>query len=287
MAIWRWFSFSRLVGYFNSLEGTWKMSLSQLSRSLLYNRAAPKSHHQKHPAMAVCHSGPKSYPSPFQHNERASSHLKRPSENKQTRKTNIVLKNKSPENPWFENFSFWNGPFVGDMLIVGGYIHSNVALEVLEFSFLRGDMLNCCRRCKHTPSSWTNPFEKYARQIGSFPQEIEVKTKQHYNINLWNHHLVLHTVLHLWAWLVLYITVIHLEIAEAMGFCFFCSKCWIYRIVILLWFLLSAKSNLRVVCKQSLPFFNYTLDIRIPLENDVFSGMFLGSKHLLRRCLDV
>ena len=33
---------------------------------------------------------------------------------------------------------------------------------------------------------WTNPFEKYARQIGSFPQ-IGVKIK-----NIWNHHLVLH-----------------------------------------------------------------------------------------------
>ena len=30
---------------------------------------------------------------------------------------------------------------------------------------------------------WTNPFERYARQIGSFPQ-IEVKIK-----NIWNHHL--------------------------------------------------------------------------------------------------
>ena len=177
--------------------------------------------------------------------------------------------------------SFWNGPFFGDMLIVGGYIHSNVALEVLEFSFLRGDMLNCCRSCKHTSSSWTNSFEKYARQIGSFPEEIGVKTKKYY-INSWYHHLVLHTVLHLWLWLDLYVTVIHLEIAEAMGFCFFCSKCWIYRIVILLWFLLRAKSNLRVVCRQSLPFFNSTLalDIRIPLENRVFSG-----KHLLRRCV--
>ena len=33
------------------------------------------------------------------------------------------------------------------------------------------------------PGGWTNPFEKYARQIGSFPQ-IGVKIK-----NLWNHHL--------------------------------------------------------------------------------------------------
>ena len=31
---------------------------------------------------------------------------------------------------------------------------------------------------------WTNPFEKYARQNGSFPQ-IGVKIK-----NIWNHHLV-------------------------------------------------------------------------------------------------
>ena len=30
---------------------------------------------------------------------------------------------------------------------------------------------------------WTNPFEKYARQIGSSPQVI-VKNK-----NIWNHHL--------------------------------------------------------------------------------------------------
>ena len=33
---------------------------------------------------------------------------------------------------------------------------------------------------------WTNPFEKYARQIGSSPQ-VGVKIK-----NIWNHHLVLH-----------------------------------------------------------------------------------------------
>ena len=31
---------------------------------------------------------------------------------------------------------------------------------------------------------WTNPFEKYARQIGSFPQ-VRLKIK-----NVWNHHLV-------------------------------------------------------------------------------------------------
>ena len=31
---------------------------------------------------------------------------------------------------------------------------------------------------------WTNLFEKYARQIGSFPQ-VRVKIK-----NVWNHHLV-------------------------------------------------------------------------------------------------
>ena len=31
---------------------------------------------------------------------------------------------------------------------------------------------------------WTNPFEKYARQIGSFPQ-VGMKIK-----NIWNHHLV-------------------------------------------------------------------------------------------------
>ena len=30
---------------------------------------------------------------------------------------------------------------------------------------------------------WTNPFEKYARQLGSFPQ-VRVKLK-----NIWNHHL--------------------------------------------------------------------------------------------------
>ncbi len=32
---------------------------------------------------------------------------------------------------------------------------------------------------------WTNPFEKYARQIGSFPQGSGWKLK-----NIWNHHLV-------------------------------------------------------------------------------------------------
>ena len=38
---------------------------------------------------------------------------------------------------------------------------------------------------------WTNPFEKYARQIGSFPQ-IGVKIK-----NIWNAHPVIKV--ELWA----------------------------------------------------------------------------------------
>ena len=33
---------------------------------------------------------------------------------------------------------------------------------------------------------WNNLFEKYARQIGSFPQNRKEKT------NVWNHHLVMH-----------------------------------------------------------------------------------------------
>ena len=115
-------------------------------------RATPRSHHQKHPAMAVCHSGPKSYPSPFQHNERASSHLRRPSSTNKHGKQ-ISFKKQIPQKSMVRFFSLLNGPFFGDMLIVGGYIHSNVALEVLEFSFLRGDMLNCCRSCKHTSTS--------------------------------------------------------------------------------------------------------------------------------------
>ena len=32
---------------------------------------------------------------------------------------------------------------------------------------------------------WTNPFEKYARQIGSFPQ-VGTNMKKY----IWNHHLV-------------------------------------------------------------------------------------------------
>ncbi len=31
---------------------------------------------------------------------------------------------------------------------------------------------------------WTNPFEKYDRQIGSFPPGFRVENK-----NVWNHHL--------------------------------------------------------------------------------------------------
>ena len=41
----------------------------------------------------------------------------------------------------------------------------------------------------HLVGGWTNPSEKYARQIGSFPQG-GVKTK-----NIWNHHLGMHYLL--------------------------------------------------------------------------------------------
>ena len=41
---------------------------------------------------------------------------------------------------------------------------------------------------------WTNPFEKYARQIGSFPQGA-VQTK-----NIWNHHLVICWYEHQYIW---------------------------------------------------------------------------------------
>ena len=42
---------------------------------------------------------------------------------------------------------------------------------------------------------WTNPFEKYARQIGWFPQ-VGGRTK-----NIWNHHLVLVNSDHLMSWI--------------------------------------------------------------------------------------
>ncbi len=43
---------------------------------------------------------------------------------------------------------------------------------------------HCVREKWWLVGGWTNPFEKYARQIGSFPQGSGVKIK-----NIWNHHL--------------------------------------------------------------------------------------------------
>ena len=44
----------------------------------------------------------------------------------------------------------------------------------------------CVQQKQYLVGGWTNPFEKYARQIGSSPQ-VGVKIK-----NIWNHDVVLY-----------------------------------------------------------------------------------------------
>ena len=58
--------------------------------------------------------------------------------------------------------------------------------EILTLGYIDIFMAEKTHKVRKTAlvGGWTNPFEKYARQIGSFPQ-IGVKIK-----NIWNHHLV-------------------------------------------------------------------------------------------------
>ena len=65
-----------------------------------------------------------------------------------------------------------------------------IGLDVPEVGIIEDRLITKCHQmwrssCENVArSGWTNPFEKYDRQIGSFPQ-VGVKIK-----NSWSHHLV-------------------------------------------------------------------------------------------------
>ena len=110
-------------------------------------------------------------------------------------------------------YSFWEGLFSGAMLVLGRVVMKSLPSDKSSHSSINDydqkviqsgkkdlQILDIWKKTKNWAlpkhwftslcqygflvGGWTNPFEKYARQIGSFPQ-VGVKIK-----DIWNHHPV-------------------------------------------------------------------------------------------------
>ena len=141
---------------------------------------------------------------------------------------------------------FWDGPISGDILIFGGVYLFLIELSEISITFwienaqtsnlnFSGDFQDPRSAFPHEKNKNNpflvggfNPSEKYARQIGLFPQFSGWKKK-----SIWNHHPAL-TFRGFCSWIFLRFPAFRIEILQV---CKRCESVWVVKTPLAIWVL--------------------------------------------------